>query len=160
MATTTEQTPESIIADLPLDRREAVSRVRQVILANLPPGYEEGILFGMISYYVPLERFPDTYNGQPLVYLALASHKNHMSLYLMNVYGDPATQRWFQQRYAASGKRLDMGKSCLRFKRLEDLPLDVIGDTVARTPVDRFIAGYRAARRGSSAARRSGAASR
>jgi hypothetical protein len=128
--------------------------VRDVILANLPAGYEEGVQFGMIGYYVPLSVFPDTYNKQPLGYLALANQKNYMSLYLNNVYGDPATERWFKERYAASGKRLDMGKSCLRFKRLEDLPLDLIAETVARTPVDQFIAGYQAAMSARPAARR------
>jgi len=149
--TSTRQTPEQIIADLPPDRRAAISRVRELILANLPPGYEEGVQFGMISYCVPLARYPDTYNQQPLEYLALAGQKRHMSLYLMSVYGDPATERWFKDRFAASGKRLDMGKACLRFRRLEDLPLALIAETVARTPVDRFIAGYEAARQRSGA---------
>lgn len=145
MVSAAAQTPQEIIAALPPGRREAISRVRDVIVANLPPGYEEGVQFGMISYHVPLSVFPNTYNRRPLGYLALASQKNYMSLYLNNVYGDRETERWFKERYAASGKRLDMGKSCLRFKRVDDLPLDVIAETVARTPVDRFIAGYRAA---------------
>ena len=144
--------PEEMIASLP-DRAEAISKVREVILANLPPGYEEGIDLGMISYHVPLDRFPDTYNGHPLGLAALASQKNYMSLYLNNVYGDPATEAWFKERYAASGKRLDMGKSCVRFRRLEDLPLDVIGETIARSDLDRYVAHYQAARGSSRATR-------
>jgi hypothetical protein len=136
------QSPEELIAGLPPDRAKAISKVRDVILANLPPGYVESMQYGMIGYGIPLERYPDTYNGQPLGYAALANQKNHMSLYLMSVYGNAEEERWFKQRYAQSGKKLDMGKACLRFKRLDDLPLDLIGETIARTPVERYIAGY------------------
>lgn len=152
-------TPDEVIAALPQDRREAISTVRDVIRANLPPGYEEGIEFGMIAWYVPLERFPDTYNGHPLGLAALASQKNYMSLYLNTVYGDPETERWFRGRFAASGKRLDVGKSCVRFRSVEDLPLELIGDTIARASVDTFVERYQAAR-GSSRATRSRAAAR
>jgi hypothetical protein len=100
------------------------------------------MLYGMIGWYIPLERFPNTYNGQPLGLAALASHKNYMSLYLNSVYGDPRTEAWFKDRYAASGKRLDMGKSCVRFRRLDDLPLDVIGDTIARVDLESYVAWY------------------
>jgi len=102
--------------------------------------------YGMIGWYVPLERFPDTYNGQPLALAGLASQKGYMSLHLNNVYGDPDTERSFKERYEASGKRLDMGKSCVRFKRLEDLPLEVIGETIARTDLDRYLEHYTEAR--------------
>lgn len=127
--------------------------MRDVIRKNLPPGYEEGMQFGMIGYYVPLERLPNTYNGQPLGLAALANNKNYMSLYLNTVYGDRATEAWFKERYAETGKKLDMGKSCLRFRRLDDLPLDVIGETIARVPVDRYVAHYEKARGSSRKAR-------
>ena len=156
MVTSDARTVDEYIAALPDDRREAVAAVRDVVRKNLPDGYREGIQFGMIGWYVPLERFPNTYNGQPLGLAALASQKNHMSLYLNTVYGDPATERGFRERYAASGKKLDMGKSCVRFKRLEDLPLDVIGETIARADLDRYLRGYEQARgssRGTRAAR-------
>jgi hypothetical protein len=100
----------------------------------------------MIGWYAPLERFPDTYNGQPLCLAGLASQKGHISLYLNSVYGDPKTEAWFKERYAASGKTLNMGKSCLRFKRAEDLPLEVIGETIARADLDSFPAYYEEAR--------------
>jgi hypothetical protein len=101
-----------------------------------------------------LERFPDTYNGEPLGLAALASQKNHISLYLNAVYGDPDTDRWFRERWAGTGKKLDMGKSCVRFRRLEDLPLDVVAETVARTPLDAFIDRYREVRGSSRATRK------
>jgi hypothetical protein len=126
MATSTATTPDEYIASLPDDRRETVAKVVDVIRDNLPDGYEEGMAYGMIGWWVPLERFPDTYNRQPLGLAGLASQKNYISLYLNSVYGDAATERWFKQQYAASGKTLNMGKSCVRFKRLEDIPLDVI----------------------------------
>lgn len=142
----TPQTPDEYIASLPEDRRKAIAAVRNVVRENLPPGFEEGMQYGMIGWYIPLERFPDTYNGQPLGLAGLASQKNYMSLYLNSVYGDPETERWFKERYAASGKRLDMGKSCVRFTKLEDLPLDVIGDTIARADMGRYLAHYAEAR--------------
>jgi uncharacterized protein YdhG (YjbR/CyaY superfamily) len=142
MATSNATTPDEMIAALPPDRRDAIAKVRDVVRANLPPGYEEGMQFGMISWYVPLDRYPNTYNKQPLGLAALANQKNYMSLYLNTVYGNPEIERWFRERYAASGKKLDMGKSCVRFRKLDDLPLDVIADTIARTPVDKYIEGY------------------
>jgi hypothetical protein len=154
------RSPEEMIAGLPPERAAAISRVREVILANLPPGYRESMQSGMIGYGIPLERYPDTYNGQPLAYAALANQKNHMALYLMSVYGNPAEERWFRERYAATGKKLDMGKACIRFKRLEDLPLDLIGETIARTPVERFIAGYEGAREAAAKGGRRSAAGR
>jgi hypothetical protein len=140
------QSPDEYIESLPEDRREALRTVRDVILRNLPAGYEEGMAYGMIAYYVPLERFPDTYNGQPLGLAGLASQKNYISLYLNSVYGDRETERWFRERYAASGKPLDMGKSCVRFRRLEDIPLDLIGETIARADLETYLDQYRAAR--------------
>lgn len=103
--------------------------------------------YGMVGYVVPLETYPATYNGQALEYAAISSQKNYMSLYLMSVYGDEATKRWFTEEYGSVGKRLDMGKSCVRFRTLNDLPLDLVGRTIARTPVADFIARHEASRR-------------
>jgi hypothetical protein len=105
------------LAELTPARREAVEAVRRVVLDHLPDGYVETVQHGMISYIIPLQTLPETYNGQPLLYAALASQKNHMSLYLMNVYGDRETERWFTERHRTNGKKLDMGKSCVRFSR-------------------------------------------
>ena len=146
MARSTATTPEEYIASLPDDRRETVAAVRDVVNRNLPPGYEEGMASGMIGWWVPLETFPDTYNGQPLGLAGLASQKNYISLYLNTVYGSQAEEAWFKDRYAESGKRLNMGKSCLRFRRLDEVPLDVIGETIARADLDRTLAHYAEAR--------------
>ena len=142
------ETVEQYLAELDDERREAISAVRGVILESLPDGYEEAMQYGMISYIVPLSVLSDTYNGQPLMYAALASQKRHMSLYLTNVYGDEATEEWFRRRYEQSGRRLDMGKSCVRFRRLSDLPLDLVGEVIAKTSVAEFLEIYRASRQG------------
>lgn len=139
-------TVENYLDELPDDRRMAVEAIRKVILENLPDGYEEAMNWGMISYQVPLERYPDTYNGQPLGFVALASQKNHMSLYLMCVYADSKAEEWLRVEFEKRGKKLDMGKSCLRFKKLDDLPVDVIGQLVSRTPVDKTIENYERSR--------------
>ncbi len=128
------------------DRREAIEAVRTEILANLPDGYEEAMNWGMITYQVPLARYPDTYNGQPLMYAGLASRKNHMAVYLTAVYAEEDTREEFVSAYRATGKKLDMGKSCVRFKKLDDLPLELIGQTIAATSVDRFVTEIEAAR--------------
>lgn len=141
--------PEQYLNELPEDRRRFVGRLRETILANLPEGYEESINWGMLSYEVPLSRYPDTYNRKPLVYAALASQKNYVSLYLMGVYGDPGAEEWFHRRYReVSGALPHMGKSCVRFKKLDDVPLDVVGEVVARLPVAEFIDRYESAREG------------
>lgn len=146
MVSSQAKTPEEYIAELPPDRAMAISRVRDVVRRHLPKGYEEGMQYGMIGWYVPFSRLPKTYNREPLAYAGLASQKKYMSLYLMNVYGDPETEAWFREGFAASGHRLDMGKSCVHFRSADDLPLDLIGEAIARTPVDRYIAHYRASR--------------
>ncbi len=143
---TAPATAEEYIAGLHEQRAEQISRLREMILQKLPPGYTEEMGFGMITYVIPLETYPNTYNGHPLMYAALASQKQHMAIYLMNVYGDDETLQWFTDGFAASGKKLDMGKSCVRFKKLDDLPLELIGETIARTPVSEYIACYEASR--------------
>lgn len=135
-------TVEQYLAELPEDRRHAISAVREVILKNLPKGYEEGMQYGMIAYYVPHSIYPKGYHcdpKQPLTYAALASQKNYMSIYLMCEYGHTDNREKFVEAYKASGKKLDMGKSCVRFKKLDDLPLEVIGDAIGRVPVDTYV---------------------
>lgn len=124
---------------LPAERRKALEAVRKTILKNLPKGYVESCRWGMIAYEVPLSICPDTYNGQPLMYAALASQKNHMAVYMCNVVAIPAIRKSLVAGFKAAGKRLDMGKSCIRFRQLEDLPLEVIGKAVAATPLDEFV---------------------
>jgi hypothetical protein len=138
-------TVEQYLASLPEDRRAAISAVRDVILENLDEKYEEGIQYGMIGYYVPHKVFPAGYHcdpKQPLPFAALASQKNHMAVYLMGVYGQPEQEKWFRDAWAKTGKKLDMGKSCVRFKKLEDVALDVLGETIRRAPAKAYIAHY------------------
>ena len=141
------KTVEAYLDSLADDRREAIGRVREVILSNLPKGYEESMGWGMISYIIPLTRYPVTYNKKPLVMAALAAQKNGNTLYLMSVYGDRSTEAWFKERFAASGKKLSMGKSCVYFKRADDLPLDLIGEVIGRSSVAQFIERYERARK-------------
>lgn len=146
MAQSKAETVDEYLEELPPDRREAIASLRKVILDNLPDGYEEVMQYGMIGYVIPLERYPVTYNRQPLGYVGLASQKSYMTLYLLAVYGDRETEQWFTEQFEASGKKLDMGKSCVRFRKLEDLPIDLVGEAIARTPVADFIEQYETAR--------------
>ncbi len=146
MASSKAATVEEYLQELPEDRREVVSAVRDVILRNLPDGYTETMAWGMISYGIPLERYPTTYNGQPLGYAALAAQKNSYSLYLLGVYMDPEQEAALREAFRREGKKLDMGKSCVRFKKIADLPLDAIGELIATTTPEQFIARYEASR--------------
>lgn len=140
-------TVEEYLNELAPDRHKQMDAVRQVILENLPDGYQEAMNWGMISWEIPLVRYPDTYNRRPLMYAALASQKNYMSLYLMCVYVHDGRRADFERRFKASGKKLDMGKSCVRFQSAEDLPMDLIAETIASTSVDEYIRSYEAARK-------------
>ncbi len=138
-------TVQQYLAELPADRRAAIESVRAAILKNLDPTYEEGMQYGMIGYYVPHRVYPPGYHcnpKQPLPFVSLASQKNHMSLYLGCVYGHSERERWFREAWAKTGKKLDMGKSCVRFKKLEDLALDVVGEAIHRVPARAFIQEY------------------
>lgn len=146
MASSHACTVEEYLQELPEERRTVLSSVRTLILSRLPTGYVETMLYGMISYIVPLSVYSQTYNQQPLAYLSLAAQKNHYALYLTCVYQDAECERQLGEGYAKSGKKLDLGKSCLRFKKLSDLPLEVIGDCVASTPLEAFLRSYEKSR--------------
>ncbi|MFV2000142.1 MAG: iron chaperone [Acidimicrobiia bacterium] len=139
-------TVDQYLDELPPDRRDAIETVRDTIVANLASGFEEVMNWGMITYQVPLDRYPNTYNGQPLMYAAVASQKNHMAVYLSAVYAAEDAREDFLSRYRETGKRLDMGKSCVRFRRLDDLPVELIGETIGSMDVERFIDVYEKAR--------------
>jgi uncharacterized protein YdhG (YjbR/CyaY superfamily) len=137
------------LAALPPDRRDALSAVRKTINENLPDGYEEGMQFGMISWYVPLAVYPAGYGENkkvPLPLVSLASQKSGMVLHMIGLYINPALSAWFTSEYKKTGKKLDIGKGCVRFDKLDDLPLDVVGRTIARVPVEEHIANYETAR--------------
>jgi len=133
---------------VPAEQRGVLTKLRQLIRKHLPKGYEEATNWGAITYQVPLKRCPETYNGQPLCYLAIAAQKHYLSLYLMTVYGHPAKQKQLKDGFARAGKTLDMGKACIRFRTLDDLPLDTVADIIASTPVDAYVAAYEKSRKG------------
>lgn len=146
MVSSKAPTPEAYLDELPTDRAAFVSRLRDLVNANLPDGYVERMSWGMISWEVPSELYPDTYNGQPLVFAGLAAQKNYTALYLNCVYASDERTERLRAAWAAAGKKLDMGKSCLRFKRPEDVAEGVLAETIRSVPVDRFIAEYEAGR--------------
>ena len=143
------KTVAQYIKDLSADRREAITKIRAEILKHLPKGYEEGMSYGMIGYYVPHSLYPDGYHcdpKQPLPFANLASQKNHMALYLACIYGSESLKEWFSEAWLKTGKKLDMGKSCVRFKKLEDVPLKVVGQAIKKVSVKKYVASYEEAR--------------
>ncbi|ANB16206.1 DUF1801 domain-containing protein [Dokdonella koreensis] len=146
MVKSAAMTVAQYLDSLPIERRQVVAPLRDLILRHLPPGYAESMNWGMISYEVPLARYPSTYNGQPLAYAALAAQKNGYSLYLMGLSMKPEREQALRDAFRAAGKKLDMGKACVRFGRLDDLPLDAIAAAIAGTPVQAYLADYEASR--------------
>src|SRR5678815_1092636 len=141
-------TVDAYLAALPADRRAALTTLRRVIQDNLDPAYTEGVQYGMIGWAVPHSLFPAGYHcdpKQPLPFAGMASQKHHMSLYLMCLYNNGERDSWFRQAWAKTGKKLDMGKACVRFKSVDDLALDVIGEAIRRVPARQYIADYEAA---------------
>jgi hypothetical protein len=145
MATSTAATVEEYLEELPEDRAAVVAHVRDLVNASLPPGYVEGMLYGMITWMVPLQAYPETYNGKPLAYVSLAAQKNYYALYLMGVYADSGEEARLREEWVARGTKLDMGRSCLRFKRLADLHEDLVAGVVAAVPMDEYVEKARAA---------------
>lgn len=142
---TKPNTVDEYLASVPEDRRAALQAIREVILANLSPGFEEGIQYGMIGYYVPFSVYPPGYHctpKQPLPFIGLASQKNYISLHLMCIYGDGPEATRFKDAWTKTGKKLDMGKACVRIKSINDVPLEVVGATIKRVPVEKYIAAY------------------
>src|SRR3972149_3512236 len=141
-------TVQQYLAELPEDRRAALQAVREVMLKNLDKDYEEGMQYGMIGYYVPHRVFPAGYHcdpRQPLPFAALASQKGYMSLYMMSAYGEGDEEDWFRKAWARTGKKLDMGKCCIRFRKVEDLALEVIGEAIRRVPARAYLPHYQSA---------------
>ena len=123
------------LRELPDDRRKPIKAVRKVIRDNLPTGYKEGMQYGMIGYFVPHKLYPNGYHcdpEQPLPFAHLASQKNHIAVYLFGMYSEPKLSEWFIKQWKATGKKLDMGKSCIRFKKIDDVPLELIGQVIKK----------------------------
>jgi uncharacterized protein YdhG (YjbR/CyaY superfamily) len=139
-------TVQEYIEALPEDRKPVIEKLREVILANLPDGFEEQISYGMISYVVPLSRYPQGYHvkkGEPLPFISLASQKNYLALYHMGLYGNPKLEEWFVKEYAEQvPTKLDMGKSCIRFKNPDHIPYDLIAELCQKITVDEYIDAY------------------
>lgn len=140
MVSSKETTAAGYLASLPPERRAVIAKVRTLIRKHLPKGYVEAMNWGMLCYEVPFSTFPDTYNKQPLCYIGLVAQKNNYAIHLMNVSDHTPLHRKLIAAYKASGTRLDMGKCCLRFHDLDNLPMDVIAEIVASTPVETMIA--------------------
>jgi len=138
---------QDYLKELDEEKRKVITKVREEILKNLPKGYTETMNWGMISYEVPLEIYPDTYNKKPLMFAALAAQKNHYSLYLTPVYQSEALKNWLLKQFEKENKKIDMGKSCLRFKKVDDLPLKAIGELIKRIPVKKFLDIYEESRK-------------
>ncbi|KAA0255993.1 DUF1801 domain-containing protein [Acidobacteria bacterium ACD] len=140
-------TVDEYLASLPEDRRAAIAAVRDVVLKNVDRGIEEGMQYGMIGYYIPHRVYPAGYHcdpKQPLPFAGLASQKGYMSLYLMSVYEDGELERWLRAEAAKRGLKLDMGKCCIRFRKLDDLPLDLVAEVLRRSTVSAYVARYEA----------------
>ena len=134
------------LASVPAERRDAIRAVRDAVNEHLPRGYAETVDWGKLAWVVPLDTLPDTHNGHPLMLAALGAHTKIMTLYLMSVYCDPKLRREFQAAYKRAGKKLDMGGCCIHFKKLDDLPLDVVGDTIARVALEEYVERYERSR--------------
>ncbi|MEK6902210.1 MAG: DUF1801 domain-containing protein [archaeon] len=142
MVKTTAKTVKEYLASLPRERAKVMRAVRKVILDNLPKGYEETINWGMISYEIPLKTYPTTYNKKPLVTAALAAQKNYYSLHLMGLYWDKRKREWFENEYKKKKIKLNKGLGCVRFKTLDEIPLDIVGKAIALNSVKEYIKDY------------------
>lgn len=147
MVSSAATTVKQYLAELPDDRREPITKAYRLVRKHLPAGYEEGMQYGMIGWYIPLKRYPDTYNKQPLGYVALAAQKNYNTLYLMSAYSKSEAERALKDGFKAAGKKLDMGKCCVRFRTFDDLAVEPIGEAIAALTPEEFITVYEKSRR-------------
>lgn len=144
--TSTAKSPQEYFDELPTDRKAAVTRLHETIVQNLPKGFEEGMAYGMLCYAVPHSRYPAGYHcnpAQPLPFVSLASQKNFIALHHMGLYAMPKLLQWFQDEYPKhSKKKLDMGKGCVRFKKADDIPYELIGELMKKISPDDWITVY------------------
>jgi hypothetical protein len=140
------KTVPEYLAGLTAEQRKVVAATRALVRKHLPKGYKEAMGFGAICWMVPLSKFAATYNKQPLCYASLAAQKNYVSLYLMMAYGDPKKYAWLKDQFKKAGKKMDMGKSCLHFKSLDDIPVDAVAKLIASHTADEWVAIYQKSR--------------
>ena len=146
MVSSSATSVEAYLAEFEEPVRSQLAAIRQLCLDHLPPGLEEAMNWGMIVYQVPLSTLPDTYNDQPLAYAALAKQKHHFSLYLMSIYADENLRQEFEDNFAKAGKKLNAGKSCVRFKKLDELHIPAIQKALGAVSVDEYVASYQKSR--------------
>jgi len=143
-----EESIKAFLNSVPEERRDKVNKLHKVIESSLPSGFDVHASNGMLNYVVPLSRYPKGYHatkGGPLPFISIASQKNHIAFYHMGLYGSPELMQWFEEAYTQhSSNKLDMGKSCIRFKHLEQIPFDLIGELCQKMDVDEYIAQYEA----------------
>lgn len=143
-----EESIKAFLNSVPEERRDKVNKLHKVIESSLPSGFDVHASNGMLNYVVSLSRYPKGYHatkGGPLPFILIASQKNHIALYHMGLYGSPELMQWFEEAYTQhSSNKLDMGKSCIRFKHLEQIPFDLIGELCQKMDVDEYIAQYEA----------------
>ncbi len=144
---TKAKTVKEYIASLPAEKRKVVATVRTRFKRYVPKGYEEKISWGMITYQIPLKRYPNTYNGAPMMFASIGAQKNHYGLYLMCAYSDKQVTKAIQAAFDKAGKKLNMGKSCIRFKSLDDIPLEAIGKVISKISVAKYIKHYEATKK-------------
>ena len=137
------ETVAEYLKEVPAERLEDIEAVRMLILDHLPPGYVEVMRWGMITYEVPLEVYPDTYNKKPLMYASLANQKNYMTVSSMGLYCRPGLEKEFTERFAKAGKKLDMGKICMHFKTLDDLDLETVAWAVVAVPINDHVQSFK-----------------
>ena len=140
------KTPAQYIASLPADRAKTIATVRALVNKHIPRGYDECIVWGTIGWTIPLSRYPDTYNKQPICYVALASQKNYCSLYLMGAFWNANQLEHLKAEFKAAGKKLDMGKCCVHFQSPDDLPLEAIGKLISAISSEQWIEMYEQSR--------------
>lgn len=145
------RTPKEYISELPEDRKQAIIKLRETILKNLPKGFEEVMSYGMIGYVVPHNIYPDGYHTNPLLplpFINIASQKNFIALYHMGIYSDKVLLKWFVSEYPKHVKtKLDMGKSCIRFKNINHIPYSLIGELASKMTVKQWVNAYNQARK-------------
>ena len=140
------KTPAQYIASLPADRAKTIATVRAFVNKHIPRGYDECMVWGTIGWTIPLSRYPDTHNKQPILYVALSSQKNYCVLYLMGAFWSPSQLEQLKAAFKRAGKRLDMGKCCVNFESPDDLPLDGIGKLIAAISSEKWIEMYEESR--------------
>lgn len=147
MVSSKAKTAQEYLSELDTERRETLEKIRKIILENIPKGFVEEMQYGMICYNIPLERYPKTYNKKALTIAAIAAQKNYFSIYLMGSYANKEIEEWFKREMQQSEKKMKMGKSCINFKRIEEIDLELIRKTITKITPQKYIESYEKSRK-------------